>query len=119
MQVLIDTNFMMIPVQFNVDIYEELKRLGFDEIITLDTCVKELEHLAKNDKAAKTSFAILKEKNVNILSAGKEPADDAIVEYVKHKKIPVGTQDRELIKTLKSHGIMIIRLRQQKYLIKE
>lgn len=44
MKIIIDTNGFMIPVQFGVDIFEELKRLGFNEFYVPEAVVFEIEN---------------------------------------------------------------------------
>ena len=51
-RVVLDTNFLTIPYQFNVDIIEEIHRLIDEkhEILTTEGVVKELENLSKMEK---------------------------------------------------------------------
>ncbi len=119
MQVLLDTNIVMVPHQFGVDIFEFLKDYT---PITLSSCVKELEALSKkksNDGiAAKVALQLIKEKKVKVFDTNG-PADKCIIEYAKNNHVSVATNDKELLKALKTHGIRIIRLRQSKYLVEE
>ena len=50
-EVFIDTNFFMIPFQFNVDILEEFKRiLPNYQLVTTKFVINELKGLKKNSK---------------------------------------------------------------------
>jgi rRNA-processing protein FCF1 len=119
MKVLLDTNFLMVPHQFGVDIFEFLKDYT---LVVLSPCVKELETLSKKKSedgiAAKIALQLIEKKKVEIVKA-EENADNAIVEYAKKHNIAVATNDKELMKALKTSGIRIIRLRQNKYLVEE
>ena len=44
MKILIDTNMLLVPHQFGVDIYEFLKEY---EMVTLSSCVDELKKLSR------------------------------------------------------------------------
>lgn len=119
MKILLDTNFMMIPHQFGVDIFEFLKDY---EIATLSPCIEELKKLAKKKSddgtAAKIALKLAKANKVRIIKA-KDAADKAILEYALQEKCTVGTNDKDLIKALKENDIKIIRLRQKRYLTEE
>ncbi len=130
-KVLLDTNFLLIPEQFRVDIFSELDRiLGKCELFTLDENVRELEKLLKEGssserKSAKIALALVKKKNVSaintektkkFLNSIKKPldVDSLIVEFAK-KGFIIATQDIELKRRLKNKAPMII-LRKKKYL---
>ncbi len=122
--VILDTNFLFIPLKFKVDIFSELERLyGITPkcIITLGT-IKELEYLKKD---AKPSF--LKEVNFAERIAQKcevaktqmvpeEKVDDHILRYALETRYPVATNDLALKKKLRNNGLSIIYLRQKTYL---
>ncbi len=115
MKILLDTNFLMVPNQFGVDIFEFLKDY---EIFTLSSCIEELKKLAKKKGktgiAARVAIKLIKEKNVRTLKT-KEKGDNAILNYAVQEKCPVGTNDKELILRLRKNGITVFRLRQKKY----
>ena len=57
MKALVDTNFLMIPGDFKVDILTELLNLGYSEIFTVDLVVKELEKLSVADNTRRARSA--------------------------------------------------------------
>jgi rRNA-processing protein FCF1 len=119
MKVLLDTNMLLVPHQFGVDIFEFMKDY---RIITLSACVDELNALSKkrgdDGKAARVALGILKEKKIEVVKT-KEKGDAAIKNFAVIEKCSVATNDAALIKALKKHGIRVIRLRQNKYLVEE
>lgn len=119
MKALLDTNFMMVPHQFGVDIYEFLK---YYEIATLFSCIEELKKISKrgseDGKAAKIALQLVKRNSVEIIKAGGR-TDKAILDYAAAERCAVATNDKNLIKALKNKGIKIIRLKQSKYLVEE
>jgi len=116
MKVLLDTNMMLVPHQFGVDIFEYLKDY---KIITLSSCVDELNMLAKkrggDGKAAKIALELVKQKKVEIVKT-KEKGDPSIKNFAVIERCAVATNDAALAKFLKGKGINVIRLKQKKYL---
>jgi len=118
MECLLDTNFLMVPVQFKVDIFSEL---GEYELVTLDNCIAELKKISKgkNRDAVAAKIAMkMTEGRVRVVSTTVKITDTAIVNYARKHGCAVATNDQNLMKTLKKYGIKIIRLRQKKYLTK-
>jgi uncharacterized protein len=120
-KVLLDTNFLLIPAKFKVDIYAELERI-FDkhELFVLDKSLVELDNIIQNQKgaekaAAKLAKAILEAKKPKTLkTTSKDYVDDVILGLEGYI---VATQDKELRDRLKKKGIKTITLRQKKYLV--
>lgn len=117
-KVLLDTNFLLIPGQLGVDIFNELERLGFslNKVKILDKTLKELEKIVETQKgkakqSAMLAKSLIKAKNVEILpTKGSDYVDELLIE-LKDKYI-IATQDKDLKTKLKN----IIVLRQKKYL---
>ncbi len=121
--VLLDTNFLMIPAQFRVDIFSELARIcdfSFKAAV-LDRTVEELESIRKNQKgkhrtAADFALKLLKKKDLKIIRTNsKKPVDDLIAEFAENGAI-VATQDSALRKIIKSKKGRTIFLRNKKFL---
>ncbi len=114
----IDTNGLMIPGQFGVDIFTELKRLGFDSYIVPRASVKELEKISthgrgKDRTAAKIALSLLERCTIT----EKEGfADDVIMELASGMECPVLTSDIELKKRLCSKGVTIVQFREKTHL---
>lgn len=113
MGTLLDTNVLMLTAQKKINIY------ALDGPFTLDACMKELEHIAKKNRAAKLALDIAKEKGIKIIKTPAVSADTAIISYAKKEQCRVATNDIELIKKLKKFGIIVLRLRQGKYFVEE
>ncbi len=115
-KILLDTNFLLAPVQFKADIYEQITT----DFFTLDACVEELEKIAKKKTKAgvqaKAALILARTKNVRIVKAAKKNVDEALVEAAKQHNYIVATNDRKLIMKLKTEGIAIVRLRQRKFM---
>ena len=122
MKILVDTNFLLLPAQFRIDIFRELRKHG--SLATLDACIRELERISKgrgkSAMHARLALAVIKKKKIRIIkSKTRQSADTALLNHAKKYNYAVATNDRKLIKRLKNNGIKIIRLRQKKYLVEQ
>ncbi len=128
--VLLDTNFLLIPAQFKVDIFAELQRLcDFSyEVAVLAATVDELNGIignkaasAKDRAAAKLGLQLIKAKGVRAIRTERKvfkSTDKAILGFAAQGRgsVVVATQDRLLRKKLKSAGVPVIILREKQYL---
>lgn len=120
-KIILDTNFLMIPYQFNVDIFEEINRIMEEEyeLIILDKIIEELEKITKSKgkdaAAAKIALGLIEVKNVKIINTNEKKVDNAIVALADKDSI-VATNDKVLKEKLKNKNIRIIYLRNKKYL---
>ena len=75
MKFLLDTNFLLIPGQFKIDIFSELNKYGKPKLFTLDLVVQELKTLStgkgKDSAAAKLALELLQQKKVDICGFGR------------------------------------------------
>lgn len=118
MMVILDTNALMAPEQLGVDIFSELNRLGYIECSVPTPVLRELRHLALNEKgldkiAAKVGLAL--SERCRVLEANGD-ADQAIEALAVAEKAAVFTNDKALKKRLSSKGVTVIYLRQGRYL---
>ncbi len=119
-RVILDTNFLMMPFQFKVDIEKELNRL-LDvkfEICVPKSVIKELEGLKKSKeiKTRKTAnMALEYAKRFKIIDVDKK-VDEALVELGMNKNNIIATNDKQILKKLRKVGANIVYLRQKKYL---
>jgi len=125
--VILDTNFLFIPLKFKVDIFSELERLYG----VMPTCILtsvSMEELGYLKIGAKSSF--LKEirfaerlaqkcKVVEVEAKSKEKVDDLILRYAMETGFPVATNDAELRGKLRKKGLSNIYLRQKTHLVIE
>lgn len=124
--VIIDTNFLLMPGQFKVDIYSEIDRLiiGKHELAVLDRTLEELESLTKkgtgaDKRAAKLGLALLKAKGLKIIATNQDKSVDDLLVELANKDIIVATQDKGLRARLKGSGASLIVLRSTKKLVLE
>jgi rRNA-processing protein FCF1 len=115
LKVIIDTNALMIPIQFNVDIFDELQRLGFDEFVVPKAVLDELDTLVERsrgkDKMAAKVARSLADRCEAVDIAGF--ADDVIVELAENSGAAVLTNDIQLKNRLREKDITVVYLRQK------
>lgn len=105
----------MIPVQFGVDIFEELNRLGFNEFYVPEAVVFEIEKLIKREKGSNRTAAKVARSMMDRCRriAGTGPADDVILRLAKELDAAVLTNDIGLKHRLAESGVQTVALRQK------
>ncbi len=123
-EVVIDTNFFMVPFQFNVDIITELEnKLPSYKLTTPSFVINELKGLKKNNKGkirlnANLALKLANSSKVEIKDISlleNETVDDALLRVSE----VLATNDIELKNRAKNKGITIVYLRQKKYIVVE
>lgn len=122
LKVILDSNALFVPLQFKIDIFEELKKLlnmKF-ELILLSPIRRELEKLAENGSPKmqrNASYALKMAEKCKLVELdekidGSSP-DDVIVRVAREWKSLVFTNDRELRKRLRNINVPVIYVRQK------
>ncbi|OPY30806.1 MAG: Ribonuclease VapC9 [Methanocella sp. PtaU1.Bin125] len=113
MRVLIDTNGLMVPAQHGIDVFEELRALGYDQCVIPSAVRDELESLKSKVKGAdRAALAVALElaKRCEVAEAPGS-ADDVLAALAKTTGMPVFTNDAALRKRLKKEGVKTIFMR--------
>jgi rRNA-processing protein FCF1 len=121
LKVILDSNALFVPLQFKIDIFQDLEQLlnRRFELILLSPVKRELELLAEkgSPKMRKNaSYALrLAEKcrYVAVESSASALTDDVIVETAGNWGVPVFTNDRLLRKRLRDINVPVIYVRQK------
>jgi|SRR3972149_3842260 len=127
-EILLDTNFLLLPGEYRVDIFAEIRRIitGPYELIILDRTIDELNALALTGKprqkpATKIALLLVKKHKVRVIETGRTiHVDKLIKDYAA--KLPRGgliiaTQDAQLKKALAKQHIPLIVMRKKQYLV--
>ena len=128
-RIILDTNFLLIPAQFGLDIFTELdKTLDYSySLFIMDKSLEELKEASKQQKGAlkeavKVTLSLVKSmkdnNKLNIIPAKTSYIDREILETAD-KETLVATQDLELRRKLHEKGIKTIVMRQRKHLVIE
>ena len=123
-EVVIDTNFFMVPFQFNVDVITELENtLPSYKLTTPSFVINELKGLKRNNKGkirlnANLALKLANSSKVEIKDISlleNETVDDALLRVSE----VLATNDIELKNRAKNKGITVAYLRQKRYIAVE
>ncbi len=121
LKVILDSNALYVPLEFKIDIFEELGHLLNRKIdpVLLSTVKHELEMLAAKNSPKIRREAIFalklaeKCKYVQVENDKRLTTDDSIVQVAKNWNSPVFTNDRQLKKKLRDISVPVIYVRQK------
>ena len=131
---IVDTNALLIPGEFGVDIFDELERLGYEHIIVPDAVLSELGMLrrrpnlkGKEKRAAKIGYSLVlkyvqeehdgcmvtinKEEEEEESGGRERDVDELIIKMALKLKAAVLTSDEPLRRKLSKAGIATVYLR--------
>lgn len=121
-KIIMDTNFLMIPWMFKVDIFSEFERISNFKynLFIFDSTIEELNNIikkqrGKNKKAAQFALKLINSKHLNIISSLKKNVDSLILENLSEDDV-IATLDAKLKKEVLEKGNPVVILRQKKYL---
>ncbi|MFH1209440.1 MAG: hypothetical protein V1663_01490 [archaeon] len=108
--IILDTNFLLIPYNYKIDIFSEIERICHFkyQLKILDKTLKELE----NKKGSNLALELINKKNIKVI---KTKNSDYVDNILRKSKYIIATDDKELIKTIKDKPLII--LKQKKYLM--
>jgi hypothetical protein len=121
LKIILDANALFVPLQFNIDIFEELKKLlnrNFEPIVLFPTHV-ELERIAGQaspETRKKATYALKLAEKCKLMKVPKRKetsTDDLIVHVASKYKYPVFTNDRQLRNRLRDINVPVIYVRQK------
>ena len=124
-KVILDTNFLLIPGLFKIDVFEEIKKImnGTYDLFIIDGTIAELNKIvdtkgvkSKDKLNAKIGLELIRLKKVKKIHSNERNVDDAIVDKADKDTI-VATSDRELKRRLRKKNIGLISLRKKQYLV--
>ena len=123
--VVIDTNFLVIPAQFSVDIFAETERVierGV-EFVVLSSVLREIEMMAHDSEsvAEQRTFRLALEltKRCKVVEYDPEEdlsVDEQILVYAQSVGGVLATNDRKLRDRAREKGVPVLRLRGKKTL---
>ncbi len=123
-RVILDSNFLFIPSQFHLDIFEELENLLGQRVdpVLLSSAYEEIRKIAEKGapkRSQQASLALKLAEKCRVVQVEKrveEDCDEVIVRVAMKWRSPVATNDQALRRRLRSKGIPVIFLRQKRRL---
>lgn len=117
-EVVMDTNFLLVPFQFKVDVFTELERLldGPFTLVVPSSVVRELKGIARRQgrtgAAARFALKLLESRGEKAKKVESGlPVDDGIFEYARENRAVVCTNDLGLKRRLKAERLRVVGLR--------
>jgi rRNA-processing protein FCF1 len=121
-KILLDANALMMPAQFQIDLFDELcTLLGAFEPIVLTGVIHELTglSLAKGRDGAAARHALILGERCTIVESDdlkSNSVDAQMIEYATRNACMVVTNDRRIRDALFTRGLGVISMRKQKKL---
>jgi rRNA-processing protein FCF1 len=120
LRIIFDSNALFVPLQFKIDIFQDLKTLlnrNFEPVL-ISPVRREIEKIAETDSPKMRKEAIYalklaeKCKLVEVDDAEGSP-DDAVVKAARELHLPVFTNDIQLRRRLRNINVPVIYVRQK------
>jgi rRNA-processing protein FCF1 len=121
-KILLDANAFMMPAQFQIDLFDELRTLlGAFEPLVLSGVIRELTGVSRargrDGAAARHGLTLIERCSVVESSTlQSESVDAQLIEYAALNSCMVVTNDRRIRDALLTRGIGVISMRNQKKL---
>jgi rRNA-processing protein FCF1 len=119
-KVILDSNFLMAPFQFHIDIFEELEYLLQKKVDFIVPSLVKLELTSISSRggegAANASLALQLASRCRVVDVTLQPqetVDDAIVKAAQKLGAVVATNDIELKKRLRDINVPVVYLREK------
>ena len=122
-RILVDTNFLLIPVRFKVDIFDVSADAVNDltEFYISSRVLDEIQYLKENAKPSFFRELRLAETFAGMCTFIVDPSDndvdDSLVSLALREGMVLGTSDAELRQKARTAGVKVLYLRQKSYLV--
>lgn len=122
-KILCDTNFLLIPLRFGVDVFAETEEALNDltKLYVSSRVIDEIKLLktdAKPNFEKELLFALKMIEQCEVIEDTSETlVDDSLIELARKNNMVIGTTDSELRKKARIEGVKVIYLRQKRYLV--
>ncbi len=122
-KLLVDTNFLLIPVRFKVDIFEESEN-ALNDIVEFYVSTRVLDEIAILKDKSKGSFVRqlklaekLAENCFVVDDDSRAFVDDSLINLAARENMVLGTSDSELRQKARKAGVKVLYLRQMRHLV--
>lgn len=119
MKIILDTNFLIDSIRFNIDLKSEL---AGNDIFVLDSVIFEIEKIVKRgtkeSSLAKLALEFINKNSIKKLKAEESSVDESLISYSR-QGYAIATHDRALKARLKKASAKLIYIRQKRYLLVE
>ena len=113
MEFLLDTNFLVIPNRFRVDIFQEIRDHDPGAVFAVTgNVVNEAGKLSE----ARMVSALLARNNVRAVKSSEKDTDTGLLKYAKQHGSVICTNDAKLRSAYRKNGVKAVFLRERKKL---
>ena len=122
-KILCDTNFLLIPLRFGVDVFAETEEALNDltKLYVSSRVIDEIKLLktdAKPNFEKELLFALKMIEQCEVIEDTSETlVDDSLIELARKNNMVIGTTDSELRKKARIEGVKIIKKSKKRYLV--
>lgn len=122
-KLLVDTNFLLIPIRFKVDVFTESQSAVNDviEFYVSSRVLNEIQILKERSKGVFVKELILAEKlaeNCTVIQDDTSSrVDQSLINLALQEGMVLGTADAELRQNARKAGVKVLYLRQKSYLV--
>jgi rRNA-processing protein FCF1 len=122
-KLLVDTNFLLIPVRFKVDIFTESQNAVNDlvEFYVSSRVLDEIQILKERSKGSFVRELKLAERlaeNCEVIQdSSKAQVDQSLINLALENEMVLGTADAELRQKARKAGVKVVYLRQKSHLV--
>lgn len=123
LKVLFDSNFLMVPAQFHIDIFQETELIlnARAEYLVLPETLQELQRLVARggERGRGARHALKLAARCHVLGRSQQPGrttDDVLLRTAQAEGLVVATNDSVLRRRLRRAGIPVIYVRKRAYL---
>jgi len=122
-KLLVDTNFLLIPVRFKVDIFTESQNAVNDvvEFYVSSRVLDEIQILKDRSKGAFVRELKLAEKLAENCTVIKDDSrtrvDQSLIDLATREGMMIGTADSELRQNARKASVKVVYQRQKRYLV--
>jgi rRNA-processing protein FCF1 len=122
-KLLVDTNFLLVPVRFKVDIFTESQEAVNDlvEFYVSSRVLDEIQILKDRSKRSFVRELTLAERLVEnchvIYDSSMTKVDQSLIDLARKEGMFLGTTDAELRQNARKVGVKVVYLRQKSHLV--
>lgn len=122
-KILCDTNFLLIPIRFGVDIFSVTDNALNDitEFYVSSRVLDEINLLRRDAKPSldkELLFGLKMAKQCKVIEDHSMfLVDESLIKMAKERNMIIGTTDSDLRKRARDNGVKVVYLRQKRYLV--
>ncbi len=122
-KLLCDTNFLIIPLRFGVDVFTETDN-ALNDITSFYVSSRVIDEIKLLKETAKPSFEKellfalkMAEQCVVVEDDSTGLVDESLIDLAEEHGFIIGTTDSELRQRARTYGVKVVYLRQRRYLV--